>query len=63
MFAEIFDRHHGELYRYLRRRIGAELAADLAAETFVTAFARRCAYRRASTSGMSGRPSFLPVVR
>jgi RNA polymerase sigma-70 factor (ECF subfamily) len=44
MFSEIFDRHHGDLYRYLRRRVGAGLAADLAAETFVTAFARRDAY-------------------
>lgn len=48
MFAEIFDRHHAELYRYLRRRVGAGLAADLAAETFVTAFARRSAYRAQS---------------
>jgi RNA polymerase sigma-70 factor (ECF subfamily) len=45
MFSEIFDRHHDELYRYLRRRVGAGPAADLAAETFVTAFARRGAYR------------------
>jgi RNA polymerase sigma-70 factor (ECF subfamily) len=45
MFSEIFDRHHGELYRYLRRRVGAGPAADLAAETFVTAFGRRGTYR------------------
>jgi RNA polymerase sigma-70 factor (ECF subfamily) len=44
-FAGIFDRHHAQLYRYLRRRVGAGLAADLAAETFVVAFARRSAYR------------------
>lgn len=44
-FAGIFDRHHSELYRYLRRRVGGGLAADLAAETFVTAFARRGNYR------------------
>jgi RNA polymerase sigma factor (sigma-70 family) len=49
MFADIFDRHHGELYRYLRRQAGADLAADLAAETFVTAFARRDSYRAQST--------------
>jgi RNA polymerase sigma-70 factor, ECF subfamily len=48
MFAEIFDRHHGALHRYLRRRVGAGMAADLAAETFVTAFARRGAYRAQS---------------
>lgn len=45
MFAEIFHRYHGELYRYLRRRVGGQLAGDLAAETFVTAFARRGTYR------------------
>jgi RNA polymerase sigma factor (sigma-70 family) len=44
-FAGIFDRHHAQLYRYLSRRVGAELAQDLAAETFVTAFARRGDYR------------------
>ncbi|HEX3925688.1 MAG TPA: RNA polymerase sigma factor [Streptosporangiaceae bacterium] len=53
VFAEIFDRHHGELYRYLRRRAGGGLAADLAAETFVTAFARRASYR---PQGSSARP-------
>jgi hypothetical protein len=36
MFSEIFDRHHSDLYRYLRRRVGVQLAGDLAAETFVT---------------------------
>jgi DNA-directed RNA polymerase specialized sigma24 family protein len=35
MFADIFDRHHSELYRYLHRQAGEDLAADLAAETFV----------------------------
>jgi len=54
VFAEIFDRHHGELYRYLRRRVGGGLAADLAAETFVTAFARRAAYRPQGSSAQDG---------
>jgi Sigma-70 region 2 len=49
MFSEIFDRHHRELYRYLRHRVGAELAADLAAETFVIAFGRPGAYRPEGT--------------
>jgi RNA polymerase sigma factor (sigma-70 family) len=53
LFAEIFDRHHAQLYRYLRRRAGAGLAADLAAETFVTAFSRRGAYR---ADGEGARP-------
>jgi RNA polymerase sigma factor (sigma-70 family) len=53
MFSEIFGRHHRELYRYLRHRVGADLAADLAAETFVTAFGRRGAYR---PEGADARP-------
>jgi RNA polymerase sigma factor (sigma-70 family) len=52
-FAELFDRHHGELYRYLRRRAGPSLAADIAAETFLIAFARRDRYR---PEGQSVRP-------
>jgi RNA polymerase sigma factor (sigma-70 family) len=52
-FAELFDRHHGELYRYLRRRAGPSLAADIASETFLTAFARRDRYR---PDGQSVRP-------
>ena len=43
-FAGVFNRHHAELYRYLRRRVDSGLAADLAAETFVVAFARRGTY-------------------
>jgi RNA polymerase sigma-70 factor (ECF subfamily) len=49
-FAGIFDRYHAELYRYLRRRLGPAQGADLAAEVFVTAFARRAAYRPQSDS-------------
>jgi RNA polymerase sigma factor (sigma-70 family) len=52
-FAQLFDRHHGELYRYLRRRAGPSLAADIAAETFLTAFARRDRYL---SDGQSVRP-------
>jgi RNA polymerase sigma factor (sigma-70 family) len=52
-FAEIFDRYHAELYRYLRRRAGPGQGADLAAEVFLTAFARRAAYR---PYGDSARP-------
>jgi hypothetical protein len=33
-FAELFDRHYPAVLRYLRRRIGPDLADDLAAETF-----------------------------
>src|SRR5574341_1801060 len=44
-FAELFDRHFPAIHRYLRRRVGPELADDLAAETFTQAFARRRHYQ------------------
>jgi RNA polymerase sigma-70 factor, ECF subfamily len=40
-FAVLFDRHFAGLYRYLRRRLGDELAGELAAETFLQAFRSR----------------------
>jgi RNA polymerase sigma factor (sigma-70 family) len=59
VFAEIFDRHHDGLYRYLRRRLGPAAAADVAAEVFLTAFARRGAYRPA---GDSARPWLFGIA-
>jgi RNA polymerase sigma-70 factor, ECF subfamily len=44
-FAELFDRHYPTILRYLRRRVGHELADDLAADTFVLAFRQRHRYR------------------
>jgi DNA-directed RNA polymerase specialized sigma24 family protein len=44
-FAELFDRHFPAIHRYLRRRVGPELADDLAAETFTQAFGQRHRYR------------------
>jgi RNA polymerase sigma-70 factor (ECF subfamily) len=43
-FAAIFDRHFGPIYRYLRRRLGQDLAEELAAETFTIAFSARLTY-------------------
>lgn len=40
-FAVLFDRHFVGLHRYLRRRLGDELATELAAETFLQAFRSR----------------------
>jgi RNA polymerase sigma factor (sigma-70 family) len=40
-FALLFDRHFAQVHRYLRRRLGDELAAELAAETFLRAFRSR----------------------
>jgi RNA polymerase sigma factor (sigma-70 family) len=43
-FALIFDRHFAAIHRYLHRRVGRELAEDLAAETFAVALRRRAGY-------------------
>lgn len=43
-FAVIFDRHAGHIHRYLSRRLGAQIAEDLVAETFLLAFGKRKQY-------------------
>jgi DNA-directed RNA polymerase specialized sigma24 family protein len=43
-FAVLFDRHFAAVHRYLQRRLGRDVAEELAAETFVTAFAGRLRY-------------------
>ena len=45
-FEAVFDRHAATIYRYLRRRVGAELAEELAAETFTRAFRGRDRFDR-----------------
>jgi len=40
----IFDRHFVAIHRYLHRRVGRELAEDLAAETFAVALRRRAGH-------------------
>jgi|ERR1700733_2413872 len=40
-FAVLFDRHAPHIHRYLARRAGRQVADDLVAETFLTAFAKR----------------------
>jgi RNA polymerase sigma factor (sigma-70 family) len=49
-FGEIFDRHFVAIYRYLRPRVGPDLAEDLASGALVAAFRRRASYdlRRAN---------------
>ena len=46
-FSEIFDRHYRDIHGYAARRLGASLADDVAAETFLIAFDRRRRYDRA----------------
>jgi RNA polymerase sigma-70 factor (ECF subfamily) len=41
MFGAIFDRHAPSVYRYVRRRVGDELASDVTAEVFTRAFRDR----------------------
>ena len=43
-FGEIFDRHFADIDRYLARRVGRQIADDLAAEVFVIAFRGRASY-------------------
>jgi RNA polymerase sigma-70 factor, ECF subfamily len=43
-FAAIFDRHFDAIHAYLQRRIGRDLADELAAETFLLAFDGRAGY-------------------
>jgi RNA polymerase sigma-70 factor (ECF subfamily) len=43
-FGTIFERHFDAVYGYARRRIGTELAEEIATETFVRAFDRRKAF-------------------
>ncbi|WP_051466872.1 RNA polymerase sigma factor [Actinomadura oligospora] len=52
-FAEIFDRHYAEIHRYVDRRLGADAADDIAAETFLIAFRSR---ERFDVSRDSSRP-------
>jgi len=44
-FAVLFDRHAAYIHRYLARRAGPQVAEDLVAETFLTAFRKRRRYQ------------------
>ena len=46
-FAGVFDRHYDFVHRYLGRRVGLDIADDLASETFMTAFRVRARYDHA----------------
>jgi RNA polymerase sigma-70 factor (ECF subfamily) len=43
-FATVFDRHYGRIYAYAARRLGRDLAEDVASETFLVAFGRLAGY-------------------
>jgi hypothetical protein len=44
-FTEIFERYYAEIHRYVYRRLGADAADDIAAETFLVAFSAACPVR------------------
>lgn len=44
-FEAAFQEHFAPVYRFICRRVGPDLAEDLAADTFATAFRRRAAYQ------------------
>lgn len=46
MFVAVFDRHADAINRYLRRRVGNEVADELTSETFAQAFEHRQSYDR-----------------
>jgi RNA polymerase sigma-70 factor (ECF subfamily) len=58
-FAAVFERHHAVVHRYLARRIGRDLADELAAETFAVAFAKRGRY---DVSVESARPWLFGIA-
>ncbi|WP_245674230.1 MULTISPECIES: sigma-70 family RNA polymerase sigma factor [Actinoplanes] len=43
-FAELFDRHYGRIFAYAARRLGRDVAEDVASETFLVAFSRIAGY-------------------
>jgi RNA polymerase sigma-70 factor (ECF subfamily) len=52
-FAEIFDRHAEDIYRYAARRLGQQAAGDVMSEVFLRAFRNR---RRYDTGRDDARP-------
>ena len=59
VFAVLFSRYADDIHRYAARRLGAEAADDLMAETFVIAFQQR---RRYDLSRPQARPWLYGIV-
>ncbi|WP_020576079.1 RNA polymerase sigma factor [Actinopolymorpha alba] len=43
-FAEVFDRYYVEIHGYAARRLGSDVADDVASDTFLTAFRQRARF-------------------
>ena len=59
VFAVLFDRHFDAIHGYAQRRVGPDLADEIAAETFTRAFDRR---RRYDTARKDARPWLLGIA-
>ena len=59
VFAVLFDRHFDAIHGYAQRRVGPDLADEIAAETFTRAFDRR---RRYDSSRGDARPWLLGIA-
>lgn len=44
VFGQLYDRYAADIHRYVARRLGDEVADDITAETFLTAFRTRARY-------------------
>jgi DNA-directed RNA polymerase specialized sigma24 family protein len=53
-FEAIFDRHAAVIHRYLRRRVGDQLAEELTAETFARALRSRQQFDTSHPSALRG---------
>ncbi|WP_082574398.1 MULTISPECIES: RNA polymerase sigma factor [unclassified Nocardioides] len=58
-FAEIYDRYADDVHRYLRRRLGGDVADDLTADTFVAAFR---SWSRFDPTAESARPWLFGIA-
>lgn len=59
VFALLFDRHAGVIYRYAAQRLGDDIADDVMSETFLVAFERRSSY---DTTVGDARPWLLGIA-
>jgi RNA polymerase sigma factor (sigma-70 family) len=58
-FASVFDRHFESVHAFARRRVGADLADEIASETFTRAFDRRARY---DLTVLDARPWLLGIA-
>ena len=58
-FGIVFERHFGDIYGYIARRLGSDAATDVAAEVFCQAFKSR---HRFDPSQASARPWLFGIV-